>query len=224
VDAPQEEVDRRFFVIVTDLVGTPTELVDEAGEVAWHTRATLWGSATWRADSSAYTPLRFPGQYFDPETGFHYNYFRHYDPESARYVTPDPLGLVPAPNPVAYVDNPHTASDPLGLKPCKIRVSPVASDWVTKGAHIHVGQDEVSVTVSKEGELVGTPIRLKTGLATNKSAKQAVDAVAKDPKLRADLIAKATSAREHMLDHNWGNNKNRADEMKKLIDKLESMP
>lgn len=54
--------------------------------------------------------------------------------------------------------------------------------------------------------------------------KQAVDAVAKDPKLRADLIVKATSAREHMLDHNWGNKQNRADEMKKLIDKLESMP
>nr|WP_203599119.1 DUF6531 domain-containing protein [Streptomyces sp. SID10853] len=221
---PQEEVDQRFFAIVTDLVGTPTELVDEAGEVVWHTRATLWGSATWRADSSAYTPLRFPGQYFDPETGFHYNLFRYYDPESARYVTPDPLGLEPDPNPRTYVDNPHTASDPLGLKPCKIRVSPVASDWATKGAHIHVGKDEVSIAVSKEGELVGTPIRLKGGLATNKSVKQAVDAVSNDPKLRADLIAKATSAREHMLDHNWGNKKNRADEMKKLIDKLESMP
>ncbi|WSR69458.1 RHS domain-containing protein [Streptomyces sp. NBC_01197] len=65
VDAPQEEVDRRFFAIVTDLVGTPTELVDETGEVVWHTRSTLWGAATWRADSPVYTPLRFPGQYFD---------------------------------------------------------------------------------------------------------------------------------------------------------------
>ncbi|WP_327299890.1 hypothetical protein [Streptomyces sp. NBC_01197] len=87
-----------------------------------------------------------------------------------------------------------------------------------------MGKDEVSIAVNKEGELVGTPIRLKGGLATNKSVKQAVDAVAKDPKLRADLIVKATSAREHMLDHNWGNKQNRADEMKKLIDKLESMP
>ncbi|MFF7728338.1 putative T7SS-secreted protein [Streptomyces sp. NPDC008001] len=116
-DAPQREVDRRFFAIVTDLVGTPTELVDETGEVAWRTRATLWGTTAWSRDSTTYTPLRFPGQYFDPETGLHYNYHRHYDPESARYISPDPLGLAPAPNPTTYVDNPHTWSDPLGLTP-----------------------------------------------------------------------------------------------------------
>ncbi|MBA8944769.1 RHS repeat-associated protein [Streptomyces calvus] len=42
------------------------------------------GATTWPADSTTYTPLRFPGQYYDPETGLHYNYFRHYDPETAR--------------------------------------------------------------------------------------------------------------------------------------------
>lgn len=110
--------DERFFAIVTDLIGTPTELVDESGNLAWRTRTTLWGTTTWNRDASAYTPLRFPGQYFDPESGLHYNYFRYYDPESARYLSQDPLGLSPAPNPATYVDNPHTWSDPLGLAPC----------------------------------------------------------------------------------------------------------
>lgn len=118
-DAPQDEIDSRFFAIVTDLVGTPTELVDEAGDIAWRTRTTLWGTTAWAADSTAYTPLRFPGQYFDPETGLHYNYFRHYDPETARYLTSDPLGLGPAPNPAAYVGNPLAWTDPLGLTPCE---------------------------------------------------------------------------------------------------------
>ncbi|GAA2339563.1 DNA/RNA non-specific endonuclease [Streptomyces kunmingensis] len=116
--APQESVDQRFFAIVTDQIGTPTELVDEAGTIAWRTRATLWGATTWNKNATAYTPLRFPGQYYDAETGLHYNHYRHYDPESARYLTPDPLGLLPAPNPLAYVDNPHSLSDPLGLTPC----------------------------------------------------------------------------------------------------------
>ncbi|MGX1675216.1 putative T7SS-secreted protein [Streptomyces sp. NPDC055400] len=112
-----QEVDSRFFAMVTDLVGTPTELIDESGDIAWRRRSTVWGTTAWASDSSTYTPLRFPGQYFDPESGLHYNYFRHYDPETARYVSPDPLGLTPAPNPSSYVDNPHTWSDPLGLAP-----------------------------------------------------------------------------------------------------------
>ncbi|MFF9062414.1 putative T7SS-secreted protein [Streptomyces sp. NPDC014882] len=116
-DTRQEEIDRRFFAIATDLVGTPTELVDESGDIAWRTRSTLWGTTAWSRDSSAYTPLRFPGQYYDPETGLHYNCFRHYDPETGRYTSPDPLGLGPAPNPVAYVENPLGGCDPLGLMP-----------------------------------------------------------------------------------------------------------
>ncbi|MEU2135062.1 putative T7SS-secreted protein [Streptomyces sp. NPDC018352] len=116
-DTQQKEIDRRFFAIATDLVGTPTELVDESGEIAWRARSTLWGTTAWARSSTAYTPLRFPGQYYDPETGLHYNLFRHYDPETGRYTSPDPLGLGPAPNPVAYVHNPFTVCDPLGLSP-----------------------------------------------------------------------------------------------------------
>ncbi|WP_406161089.1 polymorphic toxin type 30 domain-containing protein [Streptomyces sp. NBC_01005] len=114
--------DDRFFAIVTDLIGTPTELVDESGALAWRTRTTLWGTTTWTRDATGYTPLRFPGQYFDRESELHYNFFRYYDPESARYLTPDPLGLTPADNPVTYVHNPHTWSDPLGLSPCPPRI------------------------------------------------------------------------------------------------------
>ncbi|CAL9560519.1 DUF6531 domain-containing protein [Streptomyces sp. enrichment culture] len=118
-DLTQQEVDCRFYAIVTDLIGTPTELLDEQGNIAWRTRSTLWGCTGWNRDAVAYTPLRFPGQYHDAETGLNYNYFRYYDPETARYLSPDPLGLAPGPNPDAYVHNPHIWVDPLGLTPCK---------------------------------------------------------------------------------------------------------
>ncbi|AWT44090.1 MULTISPECIES: RHS repeat-associated core domain-containing protein [Streptomyces] len=133
VTAPQEVIDERFFAIITDHIGTPTELVNEEGAVAWRTRATLWGATAWNREATAYTPLRFPGQYYDWETGLHYNYYRYYDPEAARYLSPDPLGLLPAPNPLAYVDNPLSLSDPLGLKPCD-------EGDVTWGGRVQYGQ------------------------------------------------------------------------------------
>ncbi|MGW5090159.1 polymorphic toxin type 28 domain-containing protein [Streptomyces coelicoflavus] len=116
-DLSQEDIDSRFFAIVTDLVGAPTELLDEDGAIAWRTRSTLWGKTAWAMGGEAYTPLRFPGQYYDPETELHYNLFRYYDPESAGYLSSDPLGLLPAPNPRIYVHNPLTWADPLGLAP-----------------------------------------------------------------------------------------------------------
>ncbi|WP_405414029.1 putative T7SS-secreted protein [Streptomyces rubiginosohelvolus] len=155
-DSSQEEVDRRFFAIVTDLVGTPTELVDESGDIAWRTRATLWGTTTWSRASTAYTPLRFPGQYFDPETGLHYNYFRHYDPETARYLTPDPLGLLPAPNPSTYVTNPHTSADPLGLAPvdCPDETVTVYRKQTDHplSQRVHIGENG-EVTITGHGKL-----------------------------------------------------------------------
>ncbi|WP_051966570.1 DUF6531 domain-containing protein [Kitasatospora mediocidica] len=118
--ADRDQVDRRFYAIVTDLVGTPTELVDTAdGTIAWRGNTTLWGHTSWPSDSTAYTPLRFPGQYFDPETRLHYNHHRYYDPATARYASPDPLGIAPAANPDTYVPNPLVDSDPLGLAPCR---------------------------------------------------------------------------------------------------------
>ncbi|WP_051967291.1 DUF6531 domain-containing protein [Kitasatospora mediocidica] len=119
----QEEINRRFHAIVTDLAGAPTELVDESGVVSWRRRGTIWGrdSATGRESPQPVgpddCPLRFPGQYLDRETGLHYNLFRYYDPTSARYLSPDPLGLSAADNPYGYVPNPLVGADPLGLDP-----------------------------------------------------------------------------------------------------------
>nr|WP_158942335.1 polymorphic toxin type 17 domain-containing protein [Streptomyces sp. ERV7] len=110
----------RFHAVITDTAGTPTELVGPDGELAWQHHHVLWGArhATAPDEGSADCPLRFPGQYADPETGLHYNYFRYYDPETARYLSADPLGLDPAPNHHGYVDTPLSMIDPLGLKTC----------------------------------------------------------------------------------------------------------
>jgi len=118
--ADSAEIDRRFYAIVTDLVGSPSELVDEHGGIAWQHRSTLWGSSLTAPVEGPDCALRFPGQYHDAETGLHYNVFRYYDPEAARYLSSDPLRLAGGPNPYAYVGNPHTWADPLGLDPTMV--------------------------------------------------------------------------------------------------------
>ena len=134
-DLNQAEVDLRFYAIVTDLVGSPSELVDRDGSVVWHRNASLWGlpldsrTSSKSPDSSGIPdcpdcPLRFPGQYYDEESGWHYNFFRYYDPAVGRYTSPDPLGLTPAPDDHGYVPNPCAAADPLGLAGTQAAIMP----------------------------------------------------------------------------------------------------
>jgi RHS repeat-associated protein len=62
--------------------------------------------------------LRFQGQYFDEETGLHYNRFRYYDPDTGRFVGQDPIGLEGGENAYQYASNPISWIDTLGLKRC----------------------------------------------------------------------------------------------------------
>jgi len=62
--------------------------------------------------------LRFPGQFYDKETGLHYNYYRDYDSVTGRYIDSDPTGLAGGINAYAYAyvnGNPVNLTDPNGL-------------------------------------------------------------------------------------------------------------
>jgi RHS repeat-associated protein len=78
----------RFYVSAPN--GFPDLLVTSSGQIAAEQRARAFGAV----QGEAFTPLRFPGQYADEETGLCYNRHRYYDPDIGRYISPDPVEIV----------------------------------------------------------------------------------------------------------------------------------
>jgi RHS repeat-associated protein len=107
-----------------DHLGTPVAMTDTAGQVVWRATKKPFGTTTVDEDPDGdgqplTLNLRFPGQYFDAETGMHYNWHRDYEPGIGRYVEADPIGLNGGLNIYIYVHgNPFRFSDPLGLFDC----------------------------------------------------------------------------------------------------------
>jgi len=105
-----------YYWYRNDHLGTPQALVDSSGNVVWQATYTAFGNATIQVETVE-NNLRFPGQYYDAETGLHYNFHRYYDPLTGRYTQPDPIGFAGGDvNWYAYVGNdPINWIDPLGL-------------------------------------------------------------------------------------------------------------
>ncbi|WP_337261598.1 RHS repeat domain-containing protein [Serratia sp. MMO-24] len=98
-----------------DHLDAPIQITDKSGNILWAARYHAFGKATITTSSIA-SNLRFPGQYHDDETGMHYNWHRYYDPDTGRYITEDPIGLLGGLNRYTYVNgNPLFWSDPWGL-------------------------------------------------------------------------------------------------------------
>jgi len=118
---------RRY--IHADHLGTPARMTDASGAIVWSLEARPFGDGS-APTGSASLDLRFPGQYFDGETGLHQNWHRdyapglgryvevdpmRYDPAEGRLLTEDPSGFADGPNLYGYVaNNPVLARDPTG--------------------------------------------------------------------------------------------------------------
>jgi RHS repeat-associated protein len=110
------------YDVHADHLGTPQVLTDRGQEVVWSARYEPFGEADLGTETIT-NNLRFPGQYFDAETGLHYNYFRDYDATTGRYLQADPLGTTAGTNLFGYAAaNPVRFSDVLGLWPYIFRI------------------------------------------------------------------------------------------------------
>jgi RHS repeat-associated protein len=109
-----------IYYIYADHLNTPRVITDTANNVVWKWSSDPFGTdlpqgVTISGAKFNYN-LRFPGQYYDQETGLHYNANRDYDPGTGRYVQSDPIGLAGGINTYSYTaGNPISFTDPLGL-------------------------------------------------------------------------------------------------------------
>jgi RHS repeat-associated protein len=92
-------------------------MVDSEGKITWSIYLDPWGNALKGMGNADDCPFRLQGQYFDKESGLHYNNYRYFDPECRRFVSQDPIRLLGGLSPYQYVYNPLNWVDPFGL--CK---------------------------------------------------------------------------------------------------------
>lgn len=106
-----------LYPIISDHLGTPREMLDPSGNIVWAACHSAWGKVERKQNPEPQhdCPIRFQGQWFDEESGLHYNRFRYYDPATGRFVSPDPIGILSGRNLYCYSVNPVGAIDPLGL-------------------------------------------------------------------------------------------------------------
>ena len=102
----------------TDQVGILREMTDIHGNLLWYGEHTAWGrlKKDERVYRNAHQPFRLQNQYFDEETGLHYNLMRYYEAETGRFINQDLIGLLGGENLYQFALNSLTWFDTLGLK------------------------------------------------------------------------------------------------------------
>ncbi len=96
-----------------DHIRRPVFATNSAGVKTWTATYTPFGGV--HVSTGAPSSARFPGQWFQSESGLHQNWMRDYDPTTGRYLQPDPLGLVDGASVYGYVgQSPMRNVDPSG--------------------------------------------------------------------------------------------------------------
>jgi RHS repeat-associated protein len=133
------------YYVHTDHLGTP-RIITDGNTVIWRWESNPFGTTAAQSDPDGNLTdftynLRFPGQYFDSETGLHYNYYRTYDLSTGRYLESDPIGLLGGLNTYGYVyQNPLSYIDPYGL------------DVLHEAHPVALGMDHSKVTIIPDNQ------------------------------------------------------------------------
>ena len=105
-----------IYYVNLDHLGAPRTITSSTGAQVWTWDRDPFGNGQPTGSGAFANNLRFPGQYYDSETGLFHNNARDYDPATGRYIQSDPIGLQGGINPYTYVGgNPVSHTDKRGL-------------------------------------------------------------------------------------------------------------
>jgi RHS repeat-associated protein len=204
-----------------DHLGTPQELTDPDGDIVWSAHYRAYGQISRLDKGKIDNPLRFQGQYFDQESGLHYNRHRYYNPDVGRYLTPDPVKLAGGINAYQYVPNPTGWVDPLGLNAsctgvvkknptCAIPVEPDAPDVSRKGA-FRAAKRDANIPMSQQPDVF---TKARTGVKkqynmvkmSDINEKAILDSSGKPIQTRVYQYTRADGSKVLIQDHSAGHN------------------
>ena len=189
----------RIYHYHTDHLGTPQELTNDRGEVVWLNYQMAWGGSFSQLNnvhnldgldisSDELQPFRFQGQFFDGETGLHYNRFRYYDSDVGMFIQRDPIELLGGFNVFAYAPNPIHWIDPFGL-----------AIWHDEGVDFKTWFDKASVEdIENNLKDVKSQSGLRYGGGSHEHFPVSIAPKAKELGFSADELEKLTTPTQNI--------------------------
>ena len=165
-----------------DQIGIPREMTDSQGKLLWKGRYDAWGQlihdSNRHAQRTTHQPFRLQNQYFDQETGLHYNFLRYYEPALGRFITQDPIGLMGGMNLYQFAANTQTIIDPMGLAAtCPFRTSDVLKGMAMKSQADDIVKEAAKQAIEKpvSDAYLDPDFSLSTEVSADVAAAQSVD-------------------------------------------------
>ncbi|MGO9768275.1 MAG: RHS repeat-associated core domain-containing protein, partial [Roseiarcus sp.] len=172
----------QVYYVHTDHLGRPARMVAQNWAWVWDVIYSPFGDTSylWNATGTSAEDMRFPGQWFQLETGLAYNWHRHYDASLGRYAQPDPIGLAGGRNVYGYVGgNPLSWVDPWGLGPWGSAIGGWIGGVVAGALGSETGPGDVAISIlgrrvgAEFGSAIEDFIREKTAEANEKYPRKA---------------------------------------------------